>query len=1079
MRRIPALSQHHRLLASLFIYFLIFCLNANASPLGIPIQDVNGKVVDQSGQPIPGASIKIKGKKGGAITHPDGSFTLTAEANDVLEITAIGFQRTEVTVGSKTPLQITLSASIGAMNEVVVVGYGTQKKVNITGAVSSIKMEKINDIPVTNVSNALAGRAAGVTVINTSGFAGATSSISVRGAFGEPLYVIDGILKDKSTFDAMDPNEIDQMSILKDAATAAVYGAQAGNGVVVITTKKGIIQKPVFSFQVSNTVSTPTQTLLSNMTNATDELTYQNRVAQFNAEQAHTPYTAPNNSEVFDYFKNKSYNVSDWIWRNPSNQKYLLSIRGGSDKISYYSMLSYTNEKGSYVNLDYGKFNLRSDVTAKISDAVSLDLNIAAAQQSHDRFYWPFEGDDDYNVGDFYRVTFNWPKLYPFYLEKDGTPANHITPYPVQTPMGSWQAWNVIDQVEGDRYIHTRRRQLNSTLTLNVKLDQFIKGLSAKFVGNYEANDFYRKWFLTFQKNYVFIPADPSGNQYIPGPPDPNQTNTFTFGQNLPMLSYNIATGSKYQLDGYLNYDRKFGQHSVNAMVVFEQSEIRGYGSTATGYSPVSNIDQMFSYSSSSGNRYGDANEAREAYQSLIGRVNYNFADRYIADFSFRDDGNYSFAPDSRWGFFPSGSLAWRVSQEPFFKDAVRWVDELKLRASYGSTGNIVDVNNDKISPFLYGTSYGNSGGYMLGNTYYTAIRPGQTPNPNITWATIHETNFGLDFAMLQNRLSGSADVFVKKMENILGPRTVTLPASYGQSLAPENYAARSFRGTDLSLQWQDRIGKISYSIYGNIGYAKDRWDILDQLAIYNPGGQQSFYNAIGQPSNRLFGFKADGIIRTQAELDALIAKGYNYYGRQPYLGAILYKDIRGQNFSTTPDGKIDDNDIELLSNNGKPRINFGVGFNVGWKGFSLDMLFQGVSAYDKMISNLEGGGIRQWGGNFRTYYPIWAGDVWTPENTNAKYPRPVGQNWLESGTGASSFWMRNGAYLRLRNINLTYNLPGKWVERIGLSGTQLFFNGTNLFTFSKMKEFQDPEQLNYDSYPVMKSFTTGINVKF
>ncbi|WP_316823102.1 TonB-dependent receptor [Pedobacter gandavensis] len=1035
--------------------------------------EIRGRVVDEGSKPIPAVTVLVKGTSNGTQTNTDGRFVLkNVKPGDSISFAYLGYV-TQL-LPAKSNLNVVLKEAKNDLDEVVVLGYGSQKKSNITGAVSSINMSKVDNVPVTNLSNALAGRAAGVTVTNTSGLAGASSSIRIRGSFGSPLIVIDGIIKTKADFDALDANEIDQMTVLKDAATASVYGSQAGNGVMVVTTKKGSNQAPVFSFQSSFTTARPTQTLLTDLTTAADELIYQNRVAEFNGN------SLPNGQREFDYFKDKNYNVNDWIWQNPITQKYLLSVNGGSDKISYYAQASYTGEEGAYKNLDYGKFNLRSNVTAKLSEAISLNLNVSAAQQNHDRFYWPFSGDDDYNVGDFYRVTFNWPKLYPFYTEKDGTPANHVTDYPVQTPMGSWQAWNVIDQVMGDRYIKTTRRQVNSILTMDIKLDQFVKGLSAKMVGNYEGNDYLRKWYMTFQKNYAFISKDPGGNRFIPGAPDPNNTNIFNFSQAQPFLRYQTENGWKYQLDAYLSYKRNFGKHGIDALAVWEQTGRHAYNVTAKASVPLTSIDQMFVYSNDEANRTGTGYEGLDASRAWVGKLNYNFDNRYLVDFAFRYDGSTLFSKENRWGFFPSVSLAWRVSQEGFFKNAVSWVDDLKLRVSHGTTGNLLDINSDPLPAFTYTATYVNSGSYMFGDNLYTTIAPGSTPIPNVTWATIENSNIGLDFDILNRRLSGSIEVFRNRMKNILGRRTVTLPDSYGQSLAAENYAERSFRGSELTINWKSMIGKeVSYGIYGNVGYAKDRWDILDQGADYLPGGNREWQSAIGQPANRLFGFKAKGIVRTQEELDKLIASGYKTYGRTPYLGAIIYEDIRGDNYKPGPDGKIDANDVQLLSNNNKPRINFGLGFNVSWKGLTLDAHFQGVGAYDRMISNLEGGGMRQHGGSFRTYYPIWAGDVWTPENPDGKYPRVTGNNWAESGTDNSSFWIRNGAYLRLRNVNLAYNLPQRWLSAVKLSSAQLFFNGTNLFTISDMKEFQDPEQDNYDSFPVMKTFTLGLNLKF
>ncbi|WP_207508711.1 SusC/RagA family TonB-linked outer membrane protein [Telluribacter humicola] len=1039
-------------------------------------QRVTGKVLDEKGEGLPGVSILIKGTSRGTVTDINGNWEMMVpDANTVLVFSFVGFTPKEVTVGNLTNMEVTLGPDVKALDEVVVVGYGTQKKVNLTGAITAVDAAELNNQAASNLSNTLAGRAPGVNVTNTSGLAGATSSIRMRGSFGDPLFVIDGIVRDKESFDALEAAEVDQISFLKDAATASIYGSRAGNGVVLVTTKSGVKQKPTFNLQSNYTTGRPTQTLLSDLTTAEDELIYQNRVAQFNG----TPI--PNSQREFDYFKDKRYNVNDFIWQNPYSHRHSLSVSGGEKKLTYYSLLSYRGEEGSYKSLEHNKFNMRTNVSAEITDAIKVNLNLAANQQNHDRFYWPFTGDDDFDVSDLYRVTFNWPKTYPFYTESDGTPVNHVTDYPVQTPMGSWQAWSVIDQVVGDRYIKTRRRNINSILSLDIKLDKFIPGLTTKIIGNYIAGDYMRKKYLTFQKNYVFNQADPNGNRFIPAPPDPNKTNTFTFSRNQPFMSYDLNTTWSYQFNWFANYTRTFNRHSVDGLLVYEQAENGGYGASAVLEDPLTSYDQSFVYSTDIARRNGFATETIGARQSMIGRFNYNFDSRYIAEFSFRYDGNTLFPQGKRWGFFPSVSAAWRISEEAFMKNNTSFFDDLKLRASYGTTGNDLNVNNDRIRPFSYSYVYTNAGSYIFGDRLYQSIAPGATPNPNLTWATSTTYNAGLDFGMLKNRLYGTLDIFLKKEVNILGSRVVTLPDNYGQSLAPENYAARSWRGGELFVEWRDKAlgNKLNYSVSANMGYAIDRWDILDQGAAFQPGGSRYFENKIGYPADRIFGLKTLGMVRTQEQLDALLESGFKQYGRNPYLGGLYFEDIRGDGYSEGPDGKIDGNDVQLLSNKGAPRINYGIGINLSYRGFSVNSVLQGVGAYDRIISNQEGAGMRQHGGAVRPYYPIWASDVWTPENPNAKYPRPIGQNWFESGTGASSFWIVNGAYLRLRNVNVAYNIPKEWISPLKLGSAQVFFNGTNLFTFSKMREFHDPEQKNYDSFPVMKSFTFGVDFRF
>ena len=492
---------------------------------------VKGTVVDAANIPVIGANVFVKGTTHGTITDMDGNFTLTNVAeNSTLVISYIGFLEKNVEVGNKTSFDIVLLEDSKKLEEVVIVGYGTQKKVNLTGSITAVNASELSGISTSNLSNTLAGRAPGVNITGNSGLMGSSSNIRIRGGFGEPLFVIDGIVRDKDAFDALEVNEIDQLSFLKDAATASIYGSQAGNGVVLVTTKGGTQQKPMFNYQGSYTFMTPTQEVFSDMFTATDELIYQNRVAQYQG------LATPNGEKEFEYFKDKNYNVNDYIWQTPWNQKHSVSVSGGNEKVTYYALGSYIGEEGSYKNLENDKFNLRSNVTAKITDQIKMNFNLAANQQNQQRFYWPFSDDDEQTIGDLYRCTFNWPKTYPFYLNADGSPANNVTDYPVQTPMGSWQAWNVVDQVVGDRYIKTRKREVNAILSFDIDLGKFIPGLTTKLVGNYIGNDYMRKKYLTYQHNYVWAAANSDQNRFIPAAPDPNKVNTFTFSQNQEFL---------------------------------------------------------------------------------------------------------------------------------------------------------------------------------------------------------------------------------------------------------------------------------------------------------------------------------------------------------------------------------------------------------------------------------------------------------------------------------------------------------------------------------------------------------------
>lgn len=1045
---------------------------------------IQGKVTDVNGSPIIGATININGKaKAAAITDVNGEFSMEAPEGAIVNISYIGYEPLTFKVNAtETNYSLKMSEDAKRLNEVVVVGYGVQKKVTMTGAVANVKSDELTQIPNTNLSNSLAGRAPGATITGNSGLMGATSTIRLRGGFGEPLFVIDGVIRNKAAFDALEPYEIDQMSFLKDAASASIYGSTAGNGVVVVTTKHGASNsKPVFNYQGSYSFSTPTQELLADQWTAVDELKYQNAVARFKGQKE------PNGETEMNYFLDNgiNYNVNDYIWQNPWNTKHSLSVTGGTDRVKYYVLGSFLAEEGSYVTLKNHKFSVRSNLSVDLTKYISMNLNLDAHQSNDKRFYWPFSEDDDQAIYDLYRCTFNALKTVPFYCNRDGSPANHVTDYPIYPDYGSWQGWNPVDQVIGNRYIKTRRRTMNGQLSFKVKLDFLLPGLSTKVLANYEGWDYSRKKFMTFQKNYKLQLADPTHNRFLPGGPlNLDEYNVFNFSQNYENLEYQTHQTWKEQFDWFINYDHTFaGVHNVSGMIVFEQASNGGEYVTAKGEQPATTLDQMFVYSTDAQRRYGDAYEDTGGRISWIGRFNYNYDQRYIAEFSFRYDGNSLFAKGHRWGFFPSFSAAWRISEEGFMKNTRSWLSNLKLRASYGTTGNDLNVENKEITKFSYLQKYINGGSYIFGNNKAATIVASDTPNRNLTWATSRNYNAGLDFGFLNNRLNGNIDVFYRKENHILGARTVTLPDTYGATLAPENYAERSWHGGELALSWHDKAasGQIDYSVYANMGYATDKWDQIDEAATYRVGGALHALSKVGKPDNILTGLIVDHLLTDQKEVDELKAKGFKQFGRDPYLGGLLFKDTRGDGYKEGPDGRIDGNDAyNLLSKNGSPRINYGFGGTISWKGISMEVHFQGVGNYDRFVGGVDGG-FYQWGGAVRPYFAIWTSNkVYDPQyNPNGVYPRITGSSWYESGAGNTSYWMRNGAYLRLKNLNLAYTLPDRLIRSLGLTKLQLFANATNLFCISKVTEFLDPEQQYYDSYPLMKSFSFGVDISF
>lgn len=1028
---------------------------------------VSGTVTDNNGEPIIGANIMEKGTSNGIITDVDGNFSLSVAEQATLQITYIGYVAQEVPVRNQTRFTITLMEDFQALEEVVVVGYGTQKKVNLTGSIAAIKTTELENIPVSNLSNTLAGRAPGVTVTNNSGFAGASSAIRIRGSFGEPLYVINNIIRDKTAFDALNPNEVESINILKDAASASIYGSKAGNGVVLVTTKKGTAQKPMFQYKGSYTTAKPTRSIQD--FSATDELIFKNRLAEYQNSLLETPdpnFQLPYGQAYFDYFKDKSYNLNDLIWQNPSNQDHNISVNGGNDKITYYMMAGYYGEDGSYQNVNYDRFNLRSDITAKITDAFNVNLNISGNERNYKRFYWPYDWDaESMTLSDFYRTTFNQSRLRPWYVDEQGNAVDGRTAYPVATGGSHFG-----ELVHGDNYEKTKARDIEAILTFNLSLDKYIKGLSTSAVAQYNFTDKNRKRFATHNKSYVFQSGS-LDNIFVPGPVDPTQTNIHNLSHTYENIQENVWLNHSYQFNWMINYNRSFGRHHVNAMAAYEISESKEKYLTGTAEDLLtSSIDQIFVASTDALRRYFNGNEAESARLSWIGRFNYNYDDRYIAEFSFREDGNAKFGPGKRWGFFPSASLAWRLSNESFFN--VDWVSNLKIRGSYGTTGDDSDtsVSDGTLAAFGWRNKYQSSGGYMYGDAYYQGITVGASANPFLTWATLKVYDAGIDYGFFNNQLVGEIDFFHKRKTDILQQRVASVPDTYGRQKTAENYAEQSWTGIEFSARYMGKISDVTYSVFGNFGYAKDKWEKYDE-AINLP----AWKSRVGHPNGYLKGYIAEGIIRTQEQLDAL-PEGFTQFGREPRLGQILFKDIRGANESEGADGKIDTNDWDYLSRKADPRINYGFGFSVEWKGITLETLFQGVGAYDRMIKTSNSDGVFQ---QDRPYFELWAGDVWTPENINAKYPAVSGE-WMypEYGGAGSSFWLRNGAYLRLKNLNLAYTLPQKWYSRLGVNKVQVFGNGTNLFCISGMDE-HDPEQEKLDSYPVMKSLTFGLNINF
>lgn len=1009
--------------------------------------NVSGKITDEDGEVLVGVNVLINGTIKGTNTDFDGKYSLNNVSDDaILVFSHIGYKTQEIPVNGRSSVDVTMISDAQLLDEMVVVGYGTTKKKNILGSITTVSYEELSVSPVSRLSNTLAGRVPGATILQNSGWSGSSSSILIRGKGtwnnASPLFVIDGIIRDQASFDALSANEVESITFLKDAASASVYGSRAANGVVLLTTRKGKNQKPVFTLNSSISTQRPTKPI-QGQTTAIQELEYRNNVAETYGQPI------PHPQSHFDYFKDKNYQLLDYIYENPQILDLSLSVNGGTESLSYFMSGGFNRNDFAFANTGYNRYNFISNVTAEINDYLSVNVNIKGNQQEERKFNAPFEIGDYTMSGSTGSIIQN-SKLYPFYVDENGNPSNEVTDYPVQAQP---QSTNNSGMSNG------LRRNFSGTLSLNLKIP-FIDGLSTKLVADYAFGDYNSKYVLKHIEYYDFQSAS-ADNPYIPAPVDPNKKSVFNFVSPYEYIGEEVNLFASSQINWFLNYDKAFGRHNISGTLVYEQQQNKLktlYGKAEDLIS--SDVDQLVSASRSTDRRWFDGNESGIGRMSWIGRLNYGFADKYFLELSGRYDGSYIFPEDTRMGFFPSGSLGWIISNEDFFN--YENFNLLKIRMSVGTAGN------DNVSPYQWQYNYSLGNTYVFGNSVQTGITAGAPPNPYITWEKSITYNSGFDIGLF-NKLTMSADFFYRYTYDILAPRIKVIPSTYGAGLSAENYGEMNVKGFEISLDYRNKIGEFGYSIGANMGYAKDNVIYVDE-----PAGLEDWRSAIGQPLNRIWGFKDHGLIRDEATLNA-IPDDYRVFGNKPMLGTILFEDIRGQNRSPEPDGIIDFNDQTWLSTNAIPRINYGINLGFEWKNITASILFQGVGAYDKMVQSNFTGGVFQVGAY--PYFDLWT-EAWTPEKPNNPYPRAGNWGPAELGYESSQFWMRNGAYMRLKDLNIAYTIPQIWTRKILMDKASVFFNATNLFVISEFKE-HDPEQAYLNSFNLMKTFTFGLSVNF
>jgi len=1048
------------------VFMLLAILLFNTS--GIAQRKISGVIEDaKTNMPLEGATISVKNSKISAISKADGQFQIDVPAGNVtLNVSFVGYRTEKMPITENENIVIRLQPDSVGLNEVVVVGYGTQKKENLTGAVGVIHSSSLSDRPTSSPANLLQGLSPGLTVTTQGSYPGASANIKIREAStwqggSDPLYVIDGFVRDAAAFASINPADIDNISILKDAASAAIYGIRGGNGVVLVTTKQGRGGSASISYNASYTLNT--REIIPRKMNAYDNYVFTN-----NANLQLVPATDPSiyTPDELDYFKTHS---NDWVndtWRNPWNTSHNLSASGGSKVARYYISGGYLHQEGATSN-SFDKYNFMAKLGGNITDRVSYNLIINGEWGNGDRPFWAYDGGD-----------FNLSNMYNRLIMVDPGRPSFINGLPV----GNGDNTNTANLAKGNGgYTRPTNNYISPSFELKYEIPG-IKGLSAKGSFAYNTSNNYTKAWRNAPYIYYFKTTG-THNHIITDQLDSARSGGYKIldqaqiaGVGAPtQLNESYSQLSNYQLDLMLNYENSFGKHNISAFGGYEQSASKGHFSNIwdNNYSNP-NYQQLNggSPNSTDWRIQGDQYQPT-GFASYLGRIDYNYASKYLFGVTFREDGSYVFPSNKRWGFFPSISAGWNIAKESFFSRYNKFLDFLKLRVSYGITGT------DNTAPWQWQQTYNfnaNSNVY-LGSSLYPSTSLGSTINPSITWERNHNYDLGLDFATPNRLISGIVDYWYKKTTNILGARNASVPSTVGASLPAVNYGIASAKGLELSLSHENHIGELFYSVSANWAISSNEYLRVDQAASV-----RDYQNLIGKPVNGvIYGYVSEGIIRTQEDINNILQKNgdsYTIFGSKPQLGMLNYKDIRGPLGTDSPDGKIDNNDQVPISLNGVPRVNYGFNLTIGWKGINVTSIFAGLAKYDIMPTDVYYRRPLPYGNDNLL---IWK-NAWTPQTAaTATMPSAIMNDWksISNSQMSSSFWLKNGAFLRLKSLTVDYNIPGTILQKVSIKSIRVYFTGENLFEWNHTKDWDPELGGDFRTYPILKGFTFGLNATF
>ena len=1019
---------------------------------------IQGVVSDENDEGLPGATIIIKGTTIGTVTDINGEFSLEAFPDTLIIVSYSGYERQEISINNQTILNVKLTPDVETLKEVVVVGYGAQEKINITGSVATIKQEELVTVPVANTSNLIAGKVPGVMTRQNSGLPGGENTqIRIRGFSQAPLVLVDGVQMD---FSRVDQNDIASISVLKDAS-AAVYGARAGNGVILVTTKRGEEGAPKISLNSSFTSQSATSFLKHVTPSQYVELIREANLNDFSdADATFTEEDVRSYEEGIEGFEGGNW-IDALIKNNAPMQQYNLNISGGTDNVKYFSSFGYVDQESFFRSrdFDYKRYNIRSNIDIKLNENLSLGVDMSYRQDIRER---PSKNA----LSDIWIDLSTAQPIYPTSLPDGIAPPDPSKPF---VSYSGSTTGNRNPIARSSRNIFGTYDRFDNTFRSKIGLSYKIPGVNGLELGanmNIQVLDRSEKSFRNPYNVYRYSQPDQTFTLEGVG----NGISSISDSQFRRTMLYPLLSAK---------YDRNFGSHDLKVLVLAEQTR-RSYSRFSATRKNLftTSIPELFIGSENEQTNDGSSGSDM-GRKSMVARINYKFKDRYLFESTFRADGNVLFAPDNRWGYFPSFSLGWIASEEPFFSDSENI--SLKLRASYSQMGN--DSANG-IRGFDYLAGYQSQNIYLFGqNISNNTIRTLGEVNPFLSWEVISMYNLGLEGTFLQGRLQVELDYFYRKRENILSNDQKSVAREGGFNLPLTNINVSDDRGIELSAIFQQNLGDFRISLAPNFAIGKEKFVVRNDLEKFIDPDYIRIYGREGQWVNRRFGYLSDGIFMSQDEINnhPTIQDGNGNLTLRP--GDIKYIDLDNNDTINFRDQDV----IGYASN--MPEITYGMGVNIKYKNLQLSTGFQGASKFSIYINgpaaNMFNNGSIPLAYQYRY--------AWQPHpdnpNVNINPEAMLPSASLSSSTNnskVSDFWLRDVRYLRIKNINLSYNIPEKTFKKIGLKSTQVYVSSENLASWTNLGIYKNTFDPEFDPgtqatrrYPITRSYTVGLRVLF